>query len=260
MQRTGFGSNLGGWWSARVLEAAWGIVPVLVALGCGAEVPDAPPLFETAEPVAGRPTDSEVRTTASAEAASPQVAFEKARQYAAAAKWRSFCRYLTPEAQRTLAVSLMVIGDRLVQRASRAAHAGRTPEGLGPAAVATSKRVRAVLKRHGIPDNVLLHLPPHQLETLARNHSPLTSDIMEPLAALVEDPPGFAAEMLEALQGTAGGVERRIGLEGRLEDVQIDGTRATAVVVTRDEVGIEKRRRIAFRRIGGQWRIAFRCP
>ena len=189
-------------------------------------------------------------------APSPEEAFENARQAAAAGNWKRFCDYLTPEARDTLAVTLMIVADQAVQQAQRARQTAPPEE-----ADRIQRRITPIesaLSRHRIPDNVLLQLDNRQLEALARSREgQLDREVLEPLIELIEDRGEFVADMLGVLQ-SARGRRSVVSLKGELSDVTLAGEKANATLIAHDDVGIETRRDLDFRRVAGNWRIDFR--
>ncbi len=228
------------------------IIAGLVAIaGCGGTVPT-----ETAPSPGPQASASAGRSAGHSAALSPREAFERARQAAAAGQWRTFCDYLTPKACDTLAVTLMILGDQIVQRVRRAEstfdadRAERLRERIEP--------VDLVLRRYRIPPNVLSRLDVDQLDALAQaKDRQLRPELLQPLVKFIGDRAEFAADMLSALPAVRG---RRtiVSLKGELAEVTQEGDVARAVLVAHDEVGIETRRELEFRRLAGDWRIDFR--
>ena len=235
--------------------AATCIIAGLVAIaGCGGTA--STESTETAPSRGPQASASAERSAGHSAALSPREAFERARQAAAAGQWRTFCDYLTPKACDTLAVTLMILGDQMVQRVRRAEatvgadRAERLRERIEP--------VDLVLRRYRIPPNVLSRLDVEQLDALAQaKDRQLRLELLQPLVRFIGDRAAFAADMLSALPAVR---ERRtiVSLKGELAEVRQEGDLARAVLVAHDEVGIETRRELEFRRLAGDWRIDFR--
>jgi hypothetical protein len=166
--------------------------------------------------------------------------------------WKGFTQSLTKDSRDQVAVALFFLGQ------FAKGFAGLDKTGKGNEQI---KKIDAVLKKHGLTDEVLKKPPKDKVpkDTFPKD-KPDPKDpkqmkqMFKLIAGLIKDRDGFIADMLDVMNET-----KLIEGKPQLEDVKITGNTAKGVLVTK-KGGKEQREPITFKKVGGGWKVELPMP
>jgi len=194
---------------------------------------------------------------------SPQAAYDAAKAATKAKDYSAFSDCLTPESQDMMSGGMIRQSLMMKEIAVRGGPEGEQDQ---QDLKASCRALDDVLAKHGLNQDQLqaiqaidlVAVPPEEgMAALAK----LTTPIKDKSAFLVEIMNTMDA-MESAYTGKQGGMgkNKTTGMfEGRLENIKVEGDRATAQVVV-TEAGEEQRWPIGFKNVNGNWLIELIVP
>jgi len=190
---------------------------------------------------------------------SPQAAFDAAQAAAKKKDYNALCNCFTPESLDVMAGSMIMGASMMKAMGGLAALGG---EKAKQDFEASCKVLDDVLAKHGVTED---HLKSMQAKNPAASQKDMEAAFPK-LTAPIKDKPAFIGEITNPLDSINKGKPGGMGqdnptemFEGKLENIKIEGDRATAQVVLTPE-GKEQRESIGFKRVNGSWLIELMVP
>ena len=190
---------------------------------------------------------------------SPQAVYNAAKAATETKEYNAICDCLTPESRDVVAGVMIRVASDMVDVAARDRDLMSFAENKPPWE-ASCRVLEDVLAKHGVKEDQLKSI--QDMDPAASQEDTMAA--LAKLGAPIKDKPAFMGEiknamraMLLAYMGKQGGMANNktiIILEGRLENINVEGDHATArVVVTHN--GKEMRESIGFKKVNGSWLI-----
>jgi hypothetical protein len=177
----------------------------------------------------------------------PQEVFAAAKAAAKKNDVKAFYQTLTPESREKLTAMSAMMGV-MTKAFSAFDTTGKAEEKIKP--------IVDAMKKHGLTDEAMKKVKPLTPTSTPKE----VAASLKQLAGMVKDPPGFIGDMMAAMKKVDPKAE---GLEAlaraRLEDVKIDGDKATGTTIGK-KGDKEEKQPLKFEKIAGSWRIVLPDP
>lgn len=190
---------------------------------------------------------------------SPQASFDAAKAAAKTKDFNVLCDCFTPESMDVMAGSMIMTASMMKAMGGLAALGG---EKAKQDFEANCKVLDDVLARHGVSEDQLKSMQ-------GMNPASSPEDMMAAFAKLttpIKDKSAFIGEIMNALDSVNQGKQGGMGenkptemFEGKLENLKVEGDRASAQVVLTPG-GKEERESIGFKKVNGSWLIELMVP
>ena len=168
---------------------------------------------------------------------SPQAVFDAAAAAAAKQDWAAFMNCLTDESQDKFTFTLAVSANFIKSIASMDKEKGAE----------VAKAIDEAMKKHGVNE---ANLPKAMFNKSAPQDE---REMMRKVVGPIKDKPVFVGEVMAAVKKLVN-KEPQQEFAGTLTNVKIEGDEATATVV-RKTPNKETQEPMAFRKVGGGWKI-----
>jgi hypothetical protein len=195
---------------------------------------------------------------------SPQAAYVAAKAATGAKDYKAFCDCLTSESRDVMAGGMIRVALFMKEIAARPL-GGPEGEQDKQDLAARRKALDDVLAKHGMNEDQLKAIQAMDLAAPAVEGMAALAKLTTP----VKDKSAFLVEIMNAMDalesaylGSPGGMGKNATtgmFEGRLEDIKVEGDRATAQVVLAPD-GQEQRLPIGFKKVNGSWLIELFVP
>jgi hypothetical protein len=181
----------------------------------------------------------------------PQEVFDAFKTSLKKEDWKGFCECLTPDSEKALA-GVMAVGIEFVKGFLQA-FAEKDESGKLKGAI---QSLDAVYKKHRLSKEDFKDVDLKQLMGAGGKQD--TKAMIKTFAKVggrIKDRPGFISDLMKALS-SMGPAAKEFQFEGnpQLQDVKVSGDTATGIIV-HTKKGKEQKDPIAFKKIGGSWKI-----
>lgn len=188
---------------------------------------------------------------------SPNAVFDAAKEAGKKKDFVTLCGCMTPDSHDVMAGTMIMAGGMMKAFGGMAAGfgglAGADPEAKKKLEETQAKlaEIDKVMEKHGVTEEAMKKINPMQ----GPPENPLAA--FKEMAAPIKNKPAFIGEMMQVMDtlndgDPGGGRSPSEMFEGTLEEVKIDGDKATAVIVS---TGKDKDRRdeVVFAKVDGGW-------